>query len=138
MVNYACAAVSGIFGLIYLFNPTFMDYHKAALEKKWEELDKKLQTLILALMRAVSSGALLLAFIIIVLQDAYDNTGQQWIPLTILISSLILSSGSIYAMVLVTSRTKGRPPVLFVLLGLAMAIAAYLLHLQEISRIQNH
>lgn len=126
-LNYTCATVSAILGLYYLFKPTFMQYHKEALVKNWEELEKTLQTLILALMRAVSGGALLLAYIILVLQIEYDRQGHRWIPLTILIATIIFSFCSIYAMLLVTSRTKGRPPVHIIILCLALAFFGYIL-----------
>lgn len=108
-----------------------MGYHKEALEKNWEDLEEKLQTLILALMRAVSGGALLLAFIILVLQDEYDHKPQQWIPGTILGATVIFSGCSLYAMLLVSAKTKARPPILVVLISLALAIMGYVIYLQE-------
>jgi hypothetical protein len=130
-INYLCASVSALFGLVYLFKPTFMGYHKAALEKNWEDLDEKLQTLILALMRAVSGGALLLAFIILVLQDEYDQKPQHWIPGTILAATGIYSGCSLYAMLLVSTKTKAKPPVIVVLISLTLAVLSYFIYLQE-------
>ena len=56
--TFAASALAFLFGLIYLTRPKFMNYHRIAVEKEWEELPVKMQTLITALMRALSSGFL--------------------------------------------------------------------------------
>ena len=44
------------FGLTYLLRIPFMPYHGVALEREWDALPHALQTLVLALMRAVARG----------------------------------------------------------------------------------
>ena len=51
------------FGLTYLLRRQFMPYHGVALEREWDALPYALQTLILALMRAVAGGALATALL---------------------------------------------------------------------------
>ena len=51
------------FGLTYLLRRQFMPYHGVALEREWDALPHALQTLVLALMRAVAGGALATALL---------------------------------------------------------------------------
>ena len=127
-LNYLSAALSITFGVIYLFKRSFLQYHQDAVRRTWYQLESGLQILILALMRAVSGGALLLGFVIITLQRQFDRSHASWIPTTILISACILSLCSLYAMWLVRSRTNGRPPAFAIIISLVLVLIAYLLN----------
>ncbi len=122
---FAAAALAFLFGLIYLTRPKFMNYHSMAIQKNWEELLPEMQILITALMRALSSGFLSVAVAIAILQIYFNKSHEAWIATTILIMGSILALGSIYAMMLVRIKTKGRPPVLIVLIIFALMIAGF-------------
>jgi hypothetical protein len=123
--TFAASALAFLFGLIYLTRPKFMNYHRIAVEKEWEELPVKMQTLITALMRALSSGFLAVAYVLAMMQIAFMRNHHHWIALTILITGSILFLGSMYAMLLITTKTKGRPPVPIVAIIFAMLVAGY-------------
>ncbi len=80
-----------LFGLVYLFRSSFLNYHKEAIQKDWVEITPVFQILILALMRAVSGGAIAVGLSIIVLPYYFTKTNLAWIPLIILSSGLIIS-----------------------------------------------
>lgn len=128
ILNYLSAAISIVFGLIYLFNRSFLRYHQDAVGRRWSQLDPNIKILILALMRAVSGGALLLGFVIIILQWQFHKSHFSWIPLTILLSSLIMSVSSLYAMGLVRIHTNGRPPIRLVIVSVFLVFIAYLIN----------
>jgi len=131
-IIYSNALLSAVFGLTYLFKSSFIRYHRAALEKNWYDLEYRTQTLLLALMRAVSGGALLFTFIITILQYQFNKSKFDWIPLTILVSTLIFSGCSIYAMALVRIKTKGKPPLIFVIINVMIAFIGYYLNIKRI------
>jgi len=128
LCNYASAVISLLFGIVYLIKPSFLGYHKEAVQRNWEELDQRMQTLILALMRAVSGGALAYGFLVIVLQYQFSGSLQNWIPITILVSGGIITSSSLYAMFLVKVKTMGKPPIAVVLLTVILLVIGYLLN----------
>jgi len=58
-VAYALAALlSAVFGAIYLVRSQFMPYHQEAVGVAWEQLDQRLQALLLGLLRTVGGGFL--------------------------------------------------------------------------------
>lgn len=123
--TFSAAALSLLFGLIYLTKPKFMNYHRMAVQKNWEELNPEMRTLITALMRALSSGFLSVAFALSFLQLKFNTEREHWIALAILIIGSILAFGSLYAMVLIRTKTNGRPPILLVSLIFVLMIAGY-------------
>lgn len=125
ILTFLAAILSFLFGMIYLTRPKFMQYHRMAVQKDWEELVPEMRTLITALMRALSSGFLAVAFALVMLQLRFNLSGEHWIALSILIIGSILALGSLYAMFLIRTRTKGRPPIVIVLVIFVLMIAGY-------------
>ena len=128
-LTIAAAALSLVFGLIYFIRPKFMNYHKMALQKEWHELEAETQTLILALMRVLGSGLIAVAIAMIILQLEFDKSHQHWILWTILVIGTITSLGSLYAMMMVRKRTKGRPPIIPVMIVFIMLLAGFLFNI---------
>ena len=125
ILTFIAAGLSFLFGLIYLTRPKFMEYHKMAVQEDWNELKPEMRTLITALMRALSSGFLAVAFVLITLQLEFNRQHNYWIALVIMITGSILFLGSMYAMLLIRTRTKGRPPIILVTTIFILHIAAY-------------
>jgi ABC-type uncharacterized transport system YnjBCD permease subunit len=123
--TFIASALAFLFGLIYLTRPEFMNYHSMAVQKHWEDLPKEMRTLITALMRALSSGFLAVAFTLTFLQIEYMRHHFHWIALAILITGSILFLGSTYAMLLIRINTKGRPPITIVTIIFVMLVAGY-------------
>uniref|UniRef100_F4C6A6 Uncharacterized protein n=1 Tax=Sphingobacterium sp. (strain 21) TaxID=743722 RepID=F4C6A6_SPHS2 len=126
--NYIAGSICLVFGLVYLFKSSFLKYHGQALEKKWINVEREVQILILALMRVVGGGALAIGLVIIKLQLQYDAHHQSWIPSTILIAGSLLALSSLYAMSTVTLQTKGRPPIIVILVSFLLMIVGYFLN----------
>jgi hypothetical protein len=125
LLTLAGAAVAIVFGLIYLFRSKFMGYHIMAVQKDWNELSHELQTLILALMRTVGGGFLSVSIAVIILQLEFNRSQNHWIALAILIVGGILTLGTLYATLLVRTKTKGRPPTIAALLLLILLLMGY-------------
>ena len=123
------AIISILFGIIYLVRSEFMPYHAVALEKQWIELDTKIQTLILALMRVAGGGFLATGIVIILLMLLYLRTSKQWIIFIIPTVGLIISLSSLYATILVKSRTPASPPVNLTLLSIGLILIGFILSL---------
>ncbi len=119
------AAVAIVFGLIYLFRSKFMGYHRMAVQKDWNELSNEMQTLILALMRTVGGGFLSVSIAVIILQLEFNKSQNHKIALAILIVGSILTLGTLYATILVRTKTKGRPPTIAALLLLILLLMGY-------------
>lgn len=125
ILTFSASFLAFLFGLIYLTRPKFMNYHSMAIQKHWEELKPEMQVLITALMRALSSGFLAVAGTLAILQLEFNRFHQKWIALTILIIGSILALGSLYAMILIRTKTQGRPPITIVVLMFILMIAGY-------------
>jgi hypothetical protein len=117
------------FGLTYLFRKQFMPYHGVALGKSWVEVPKELQTLILALMRAVAGGTLAVAALALIVLLIPFRAGVVWAFWAVPASGMILSAGSLYAMRLVAANTPGQPPFKPVLVAIALSIIGLVLSL---------
>lgn len=132
-ISFSCylitAIVSIIFGIIYLTRSKFMPYHQVALEKEWTELDIKIQTLILALMRAAGGGFLATGMTIILLMYLYIKTIEEWIIFIIPTIGFVTLLSSLYATLLVKNRTPGLPPVNLNLVLIGLMITGFILSL---------
>jgi hypothetical protein len=134
IINYISALPLLTFGITYLFKDSFMPYHSEAVSLKWEEVDKNIQYLILALMRAVSGGMLLAGFIIIWLQMKFNQAKLTWIPPLILIAGLIVGLTSLYATFIVRTNTPGSPPTFLVIACLVGLFIGYFFNLKSIDK----
>lgn len=125
ILTITAAALAFLFGILYLTRKKFMNYHRIALQKNWEELVPEMRILIKALMRAAAGGFLSVSFALIFLQLHFNINHERWIALTILISGSIMALGALYAMLLVRMKTQGRPPLVLVLVIFILMIAGY-------------
>ncbi len=127
-LNYIGALVPTLFGIIYLTRSSFMPYHADALEMEWSEVNREMQLLILALMRAVSGGYIATGVIIIVLQHQFSSSRLTWIPPLILVAGAINATTSVYATLIIRINTAGHPPTELISGAFLLFIAAYLLN----------
>ena len=114
------ALISIIFGLIYLCKNQFMPYHSEAVGLSWSNLDRNLQVLIIALMRAAGGGFLATGLAILLLLIIPWRAGDIWSIYAIPAIGLCTSIGTLYATLLVKTRTPGKPPVRLSLLALIL------------------
>ena len=133
IINYACAFPLLAFGVTYLFRDSFMPYHSEAVSLPWDQVDKNIQFLILALMRAVSGGQILAGFIVIWLQLKFNENKLTWIPPLILIAGAIVGLTSLYATIIVRTNTPGNPPTLLVITCLVGLFIGYIFNRRYIN-----
>ena len=129
ILTISASVFSLFFGLVYLIRPFFMTYHGIAVHKKWNQLDREFQVLILALMRCASGGLIAGGIAMIILQIEFIRSHAPWIALTILIIGGVLTVGSLYAILLVRTKTKGRPPLVAVMLFFLILLTGYLFNI---------
>jgi hypothetical protein len=112
-VCYLVSAMGSIaFGFIYLTRSEFMPYHREALGQNWDQLDKRLQTLIIALMRAIGGGLLGGSPGVLVLLFIPFQSGESWSYYAIPAIGLITYLPSFYAILIVRLRTRAVCPYL--------------------------
>jgi hypothetical protein len=123
--NFLSVILALLFGILYLTRPSFMKYHRKAINLEWVELGHEMQTLIQALMRATGGGFLAVAFVTVILQIEFIIHHSFWIALSILITGLLASFGSMFAVLLMKFRTDSHPPVFYVMLYIALLLAGF-------------
>ena len=78
-ISYSLVAlVSILFGLIYLIRNEFMPYHSKAIGSSWSDVERNLQVLIIALMRAAGGGFLATGLAILILLIVPWRAGDTW------------------------------------------------------------
>lgn len=125
-ISYSLVAlISILFGFIYLTRDSFMPYHSEALKSSWSDLETNLQVLILALMRAASGGFLATGLAMMILLIIPFRAGNIWSIYAIPAISLCTSVGTLYATLLVKTKTPGNPPVMLSAIALALTIIGF-------------
>jgi hypothetical protein len=121
--SYGLASLlSIVFGANYLLRSQFMTYHKEALGKSWNELDSRLQVLLLGLMRSVGGGFLAAGFITSILLLIPFRVGDIWAKYAIPLTGLIVLIPSLYAAVYIRVRTHAHTPVVAGIFGVGLII----------------
>lgn len=114
-------------GLVYLTRPEFMPYHADAVGMSWGELKPELQTLLLALMRVAAGGFLAAAATVFVLLAIPFRRGQRWADFAIPGVSLLAAVPTLFAVILVRSRTPAKPPLGMAALEVALILLGFML-----------
>jgi hypothetical protein len=126
LCTHAAALLLFGFGMAYLMKNSFMPYHSEAVSLQWEQIEPNARYLYLALMRAASGGFISTAFVIVFLQVKLHKYRIPWIPALILAMGTIMMACLVYAIVLVSSHTPGRPPAAATLAGEVLLIAGFI------------
>ena len=115
-------------GAIYLFRPTFMPYHAAALGTEWAELDTATQVLIKALMEVAGGGWLALGTLLLLLVAFPIRRGERWARWAAPTASLLFYVPTLLATLSVFQQTPASPPWRA---NLAMCVASVLAFLLD-------
>ena len=116
-----------IFGFMYLLNPKFFHYHEWVLEKKWEKLDSKLQTLIMAFMKGIGGAIIALGLAITAMILYPLRSGEMWSYYTIPIVSLIGWGVWLYIMMFIKKKTGTKTPIFVPTVGIVLVIIGCIL-----------
>ena len=102
-----------------------MPYHSEALKSSWSDLETNLQVLIIALMRAASGGFLATGLAMMILLIIPFRAGNTWSMYAIPAIGLCTSVGTLYATLLVKTKTPGNPPVILSFVAIALTIIGF-------------
>ena len=128
--SYALAALLfTVFGVIYLARFQFMPYHQEALGKPWQKLDPRLQALLIGLMRTAGGGLLAAGVSIAILLLIPFRAGETWARYTIPVIGLVAGLPSLYATILIRSRTQAHTPVVPSAIGVGLLVIGFILSL---------
>jgi hypothetical protein len=129
-VCYALAALVSIaFGAAYLVRSQFMPYHEEAIGLPWQQLDQRMQTLLLALMRTTGGGLLTGGISAAILLLIPFRAGEPWAWYAIPAIGLVCGLPGLYATILVRSRTHAHTPVTASAAGIVLLIVGFVLSL---------
>jgi hypothetical protein len=118
-----------VFGVVYLVRSQFMPYHEEAIGLPWHQLDPRLQTLLLALMRTAGGGLLTGGISAAVLLLIPFRAGELWARYAIPAIGLVCGLPGLYATVLVRSRTHAHTPVAASAAGIFLLLIGFILSL---------
>lgn len=119
------------FAVVYLFRSEFMPYHSVAVGMTWAEVPPSFQVLILALMRAVGGACLAVVVLLLILLFLPFRQGVVWARWAIPAGGLVLSAGSLYAMLYVWLNTPATPPWMAAVVGALLSVAGLILSLGQ-------
>jgi hypothetical protein len=127
---YALAAlISMAFGVNYLFRSQFMPYHREAVGRPWQKLDRCMQTLLIGLMRVAAGGMLAEGLSMLILLMIPFRAGESWAQYAVPVIGLVGALPTLYATILIRSRTQAHTPVLACSAGIALVAAGFILML---------
>ena len=132
--NLLASVILIVLGIIYLFNPQFMPYHRQAIALQWEEVPFAFQKLILALMRALGGAYLAIGITICLLQIHVNKTQNKLAVIILFISGIVVTISSLYASLVVRINTPGKAPYYLALLGGTLLIAGLYYNLKQINK----
>jgi hypothetical protein len=131
LASFACYALFALsaaaFGAIYMLRSRFMPYHEEALGRSWQELDSRLQVLLLALLRISGAGLLVGGISMAILLLIPFRAGEGWSLWAIPLIGLMTDLPSLYATALIRLRTGAHTPVWASIAGLGLLAAGLIL-----------
>lgn len=113
------------YGVIYLLQRTFMPYHQAAVGKKWEELDPRLQALLTGMQEIMGAGMLTPVAAGLFILFVPFRRGEPWASWAMLAMLLVLGLPTIYATRLINRRTGADTPVLPSVVSVVVSVLAF-------------
>ena len=116
-----------IFGFMYLLNPKFFNYHEWVMGKKWEELDSKLQTLLIAFMKGVGGAIVALGLALAAMIIFAFRSDEMWSYYAIPIVSLIGWGIWLYIMMFIRKKTNAKTPIFVPAVGIVLIIVGVIL-----------
>ena len=123
------AAGAVIFGAAYVLRGRLMPYHEEALGRGFGELDARLQTLLVAMLRVVGGEMLVCGLSLALLIGLSFLDGEGWTIWAMPLLALGIALPNIYATTFVRRRTGAHTPVGVAAVGLVLIGAGAILSL---------
>ncbi len=123
-----CGAMSIVFGFLYLFNPTIMPYHKAAIGENYDQIEPMGLRILLHIMLKVAAAGFLSVGLALILMTAIPfRRGQNWARSAIWAVGFLSSSILFYVTVMVAEDTGAHTPWIANLSGMILLSACWFL-----------
>jgi hypothetical protein len=97
-------------GLLYLTTPTFMPYHAAALESRWEDLSPSHQGFVLGVIRGMGAGSFSVSLALLVILFGPFRRGERWAKRTVPLIGISFTLLTAYAAYTIDVRTPASTP----------------------------
>jgi hypothetical protein len=123
------AAAAVIFGAVYLLRGRIMPYHEQALGRGFGELDTRLQTLLVAMLRVVGGLLLACGLCLALLIGLSFRDGESWTAWAMPLLALGIVLPNLYATTYVRRQTGARTPVEVTVIGVLLVVAGVALSL---------
>jgi hypothetical protein len=117
------AAGAVIFGAAYVLRGRLMPYHEEAIGRGFGELDERLQTLLVAMLRVVGGEMLVCGLSLALLIGLSFRDGDAWTIWAMPLLALGIALPNIYATTFVRHRTGAHTPVGIAAAGLVLIVA---------------
>ena len=125
---YCLALLPGfVYGILYLNRNRFMPYHAAALGRTWDELDLRLQTLLIGLLKIVGGCMFTCSTAGVILLWIPFRVGDVWTNWTLLAIVCCAGIPAVYSTFLIHAKTGAATPRAAALTVPAIGILAFLL-----------
>jgi len=131
LVAFVCyglySLVSILSGVVFLTRSTFMPFHQEALNKPWQQVDPKVQALLLGLMRSAGGGLLTSGIGVAILLLIPFRAGDIWSKYAIPVLGLSMALPVLYSNILIRSRTQAHMPIAGVSIGVGLIAIGFIL-----------
>ena len=128
LVLYFLVALASLaLGLTYFLLDHFLPYHETAVGIPWDQLNSRLQTLLLALMQVAAGGWLALFVLLMALILVPFRRGQRWARFIIPVGILAFYLPTLHATLQVLENTPAVPPWYGAAIACAAAVIGLLL-----------
>ena len=127
-VLYVLVALASLaLGLTYFLLDHFLPYHETAVGVPWDQLDSRLQTLLLALMEVAAGGWLALFVLLMALILVPFQRGERWARFIIPVGILAFYLPTLHATLKVLEHTPAVPPWYGAAIACAAAVIGFFL-----------
>lgn len=123
------AAAAVIFGAVYLVRGRIMPYHEEALGRRFGELDARLQTLLVAMLRVVGGELMACGLGLALLIGLSFRDGDGWTIWAMPLLALGIVLPNLYATTFVRHKTGAHTPVEVAAVGVVLIVAGAALSL---------
>ncbi len=114
-------------GFIYLLKSKCFAYHEWVMGRKWEDLDLKLQALVIAFMKGIGGAIVALGLALAAMIIFAFSSREMWSYYTIPIVSLIAWGIWLYLMVFLRKKTGAKAPIIVPAVGIVLILIGFIL-----------
>jgi hypothetical protein len=127
-ICYLLVALGGVLiGFRCLTRSNFTPYHQGVLGQNWDQVDGKLQTLLIALYRTVGGGGLGANIGVMTMLFIPFRAGEMWAHYAIPAILLITGLSSLYGALTVRTRTRASSPIPLLSSGVVLTVVGFIL-----------